>query len=113
MRISDWSSDVCSSDLLRTSFAKRTKEDGHRLIGITSATPAAGKSFLSMNLDSSLARVVDEPVFLVDHDIWRSSLADDIGLVPERGKIGRACGRERVCQAMQVSRGARQLKKNN
>src|SRR3546814_9578880 len=88
MRISDWSSDVCSSDLLRTSFAKRIKEDGHRLIGITSATPAAGKSFLSMNLASSLARVVDEPVFLVDLDIRRASLADEIGLVPERGIDG-------------------------
>ena len=72
-------------NLLRTSFAKRIKEDGHRLIGITSATPAAGKSFLSMNLASSLARVVDEPVFLVDLDIRRASLADEIGLVPERG----------------------------
>lgn len=72
-------------NLLRTSFAKKLKEDGHRLIGITSATPAAGKSFLSMNLASSLARVVEEPIFLVDLDIRRASLADEIGLVPEHG----------------------------
>src|SRR3546814_2219412 len=73
-------------NLLRTSFAKRIKEDGHRLIGITSATPAAGKSFLSMNLASSLARAVDAPVFLVDLYIRRASLADEIGLV----RLGRA-----------------------
>ena len=72
-------------NLLRTSFAKKLKEDGHRLVGITSATPAAGKSFLSMNLASSLARVVEEPVFLVDLDIRRASLAEEVGLVPERG----------------------------
>lgn len=72
-------------NLLRTSFAKKLKEEGHRLIGITSATPAAGKSFLSMNLASSLARVTEEPVFLVDLDIRRASLADEIGLVAERG----------------------------
>ena len=72
-------------NLLRTSFAKKLKEDGHRLIGITSATPAAGKSFLSMNLASSLSRVVEEPIFLVDLDIRRASLADEIGLVPEYG----------------------------
>ncbi|WP_156377460.1 MULTISPECIES: CpsD/CapB family tyrosine-protein kinase [unclassified Sphingopyxis] len=72
-------------NLLRTSFAKKLKEDGHRLVGITSATPAAGKSFLSMNLASSLARVIEEPVFLVDLDIRRASLAEEIGLVPERG----------------------------
>lgn len=72
-------------NLLRTSFAKKLKEDGHRLIGITSATPAAGKSFLSMNLASSLARVVDEPVFLVDLDIRRASLAAEVGLEVDRG----------------------------
>src|SRR3546814_15186695 len=92
MRISDWSSDVCSSDLpfnlLRTSFAKRIKEDGHRLIGITSATPAAGKSFLSMNLASPLARLVDEPVFLVALDIRPASPADELGLVTDRGNDG-------------------------
>lgn len=72
-------------NLLRTSFAKKLKEEGHRLIGVTSATPAAGKSFLSMNLASSLARVTEEPVFLVDLDIRRASLAEEIGLVAERG----------------------------
>lgn len=72
-------------NLLRTSFAKKLKEDGHRLIGITSATPAAGKSFLAMNLASSLARVTDQPVFLVDLDIRRASLAEEIGLEPEHG----------------------------
>jgi len=72
-------------NLLRTSFAKKLKEEGHRLIGITSATPAAGKSFLSMNLASSLARVIEEPLYLVDLDIRRASLAEEIGLVPDRG----------------------------
>lgn len=72
-------------NLLRTSFAKKLKEEGHRLVGITSATPAAGKSFLSMNLASSLARVVEEPVYLVDLDIRRASIAEEVGLVPELG----------------------------
>ncbi len=72
-------------NLLRTSFAKKLKEEGHRLVGVTSATPAAGKSFLSMNLASSLARVVEEPVYLVDLDIRRASLAEEIGLEPEFG----------------------------
>lgn len=72
-------------NLLRTSFAKKLKEEGHRLIGVTSATPAAGKSFLSMNLASSLARVVEEPVYLVDLDIRRASLAEEIGLEPDYG----------------------------
>lgn len=72
-------------NLLRTSFAKKLKEEGHRLVGITSATPAAGKSFLSMNLASSLARVIEEPVFLVDLDIRRASLAEELGLEADHG----------------------------
>lgn len=72
-------------NLLRTSFAKRLKEGGYRMVGITSATPAAGKSFLSMNLASSLARVSEEPVYLVDLDIRRASLASEVGFKPEHG----------------------------
>ncbi|MEH6757973.1 MAG: CpsD/CapB family tyrosine-protein kinase [Parasphingorhabdus sp.] len=71
--------------LLRTTLSKRLKEKNYRLVGITSATPAAGKSFLSMNLAASLAQVVDDPVFLVDLDLRRASLARDIGLDVNRG----------------------------
>lgn len=72
-------------NLLRTSLAKKTKEKGFRLVGTTSATPAAGKSYLSLNLASSLARVTEQPVFLVDLDMRRASLAEEIGLVTEQG----------------------------
>lgn len=72
-------------NLLRTSFAKKLREKNFRLVGITSATPGAGKSFLSMNLASSLARVTEGPVFLVDLDIRRASVAEELGLTPERG----------------------------
>ena len=71
--------------LLRTTLSKRLKEKNYRLVGITSATPAAGKSFLSMNLAASLARVVEPPVFLVDLDLRRASLASDIGMEVNRG----------------------------
>lgn len=69
-------------NLLRSSFAKKLKEGGHRLIGITSATPAAGKSFLTVNLGASLAIVSDDPVYLVDLDLRRASLASEIGFEP-------------------------------
>lgn len=72
-------------NLLRTSLSKKVKESGLRLVGVTSATPAAGKSYLSLNLASSLARVTDQPVFLVDLDIRRASLAEEIGLITEHG----------------------------
>lgn len=72
-------------NLLRTSLTKKVRETGHRLIGMTSATPAAGKSYLSLNLASSLARVTEQPVFLVDLDLRRASLAKEIGLPAEKG----------------------------
>jgi Mrp family chromosome partitioning ATPase len=72
-------------NLLRTSLAKRMKENELRLVGMTSATPAAGKSYLSLNLASSLARISDQPVFLVDLDMRRASLAEEIGLDVEHG----------------------------
>lgn len=71
--------------LLRTTLSKRLKEKNYRLVGITSATPAAGKTFLSLNLAASLARVVDDPVFLIDLDLRRASLAYEMDLVVERG----------------------------
>ena len=72
-------------NLLRTTFSKKLKEGGHRLIGLTSAAPAAGKTFISMNLASSLAQVAEEQVFLVDLDLRRASLAKDLGYEPPAG----------------------------
>lgn len=71
-------------NLLRTTFAKKIKAEGYRVIGITSAAPDAGKSFLTVNLGASLSFVSDGPVFLVDLDLRRASLASTIGLDPER-----------------------------
>ena len=70
-------------NLLRTTFAKKLKGDGCRVVGITSAAPDAGKSFLTVNLGASLSFVSDGPVFLVDLDLRRASLASTIGLDPE------------------------------
>ncbi|MGB5078346.1 MAG: CpsD/CapB family tyrosine-protein kinase [Sphingorhabdus sp.] len=72
-------------NLLRTTLAKRLKEKSYRLVGITSATPSAGKSFLSMNLAASLSRVSDDPVVLVDLDLRRASLAEEIGMEVDLG----------------------------
>lgn len=69
-----------SFNLLRTSLSKRLKAAGHRVIGVTSAAPEAGKSFLAINLGAALAQVSEGPIFLVDLDLRRASLAASIGL---------------------------------
>lgn len=72
-------------NLLRTTLAKRIKEKGHRLIGITSAAPSAGKSFLSLNLAAALSRVSEEDVVLVDLDLRRASIAEGVGMQVNSG----------------------------
>lgn len=68
-------------NLLRTNILKLLKVgDIPRLIGITSATPAAGKSFLCTNLALSLAKIADGPVILVDLDLRRGSIGSELSL---------------------------------
>jgi Mrp family chromosome partitioning ATPase len=72
-------------NLLRTRLSKLLPGPAARLIGITSATPAAGKSFISANLALSLAKVAEGPVILVDLDLRRGSVAVELGLEPAHG----------------------------
>lgn len=72
-------------NLMRTTLAKRLASANARLIGMTSATPAAGKTFLSINLAASLSRVVEAPVYLVDLDLRMAAMHSALGLQIERG----------------------------
>jgi protein-tyrosine kinase len=67
-------------NLLRTRLVNILEGHSPRLVGITSATPAAGKSFISTNLAMSLAKVAEGPVILVDLDLRRGSVAAELGL---------------------------------
>jgi len=71
-------------NLLRTRLVNILEGHSPRLVGITSATPAAGKSFISTNLAMSLAKVAEGPVILVDLDLRRGSVAAELGLDAER-----------------------------
>src|SRR3546814_6316539 len=85
MRISDWSSDVCSSDLMPAAFAEGGKHLVHRDLEAVRASPA--KRFEGSVADDPVepraeTRIPAERVDLSDH-------------APEQ--IGRASCRERVC----------------
>src|SRR3546814_99041 len=86
MRISDWSSDVCSSDLRKrfvdAYWIAETPDVLLRNAQLVADADAAGKSF-------NIATHVD----------------------PDRGEIGRASCRERVCQYVWISVVAGSLKK--
>ena len=72
-------------NLLRSQVARRMKAQGWKLIGITSATPNAGKSFLSANLAAALSQLSDTRVYLFDLDLRRATLAKVFGLAGEQG----------------------------
>src|SRR3546814_18541368 len=94
MRISDWSSDVCSSDLIAEEYRIVKRElirnfggvgnrpilpRGHRVL-IASANPGEGKTFSAVNLALSLAVEADHDVLLIDADIAKPSILPMLGL---------------------------------
>ena len=72
-------------NLLRTQVSKRCVQTGWKILGVTSAEPGAGKSFVSLNLAAALAVVEKRPVYLFDLDFCRASLARELGLEIEVG----------------------------
>jgi protein-tyrosine kinase len=71
-------------NLLRSQVTKRLSQDGMKVLGITSAAPNAGKSFISINLAAALSRM-DREVYLFDFDLRRGSIARELGLQSGRG----------------------------
>lgn len=90
-------------NLLRTRLTGLLEGPGPFLIGITSATPAAGKSFISTNLAISLAKVSEGEVILVDLDLRRGSVATELGLDVQHGGIGDVLRGEKALQEVGVS----------
>jgi protein-tyrosine kinase len=72
-------------NMVRTQLVKIIEAGNMKLIGITSATPDAGKSFIALNIAAAIARVSDDPVFLVDLDLRRGTIAAELGVEPELG----------------------------
>lgn len=72
-------------NLLRTQVLKEMREKGWKLLGVTSATPEAGKSFLAANLATAMAQLPDVRVYLFDLDLRRASLAEKFGITGEHG----------------------------
>ncbi len=72
-------------NLMRTKFTKQLDAHNISMIGITSPAPTAGKSCLSLNLAGAIARLNDVPVLLVDLDLRRGSVAENLGMDVQEG----------------------------
>src|SRR3546814_11934669 len=100
MRISDWSSDVCSSDLVRAGL--EGYGDRRRTIGV------AGRRHIKQAL-YAIQLLLD---YLSDILLQRRSFRPGI-CRPDREEIGRASFRESVCQYVYSSVVAVSFKKKN
>lgn len=69
-----------SFKLLRTTIARELPEERGAVIGITSPSPNAGKSFIACNLAASMSRIASNDVILVDLDLQRSTVSEMFAL---------------------------------
>jgi protein-tyrosine kinase len=71
-------------DSMRTKALRSLRAQGWSALGITSPTVGCGKTTVAMNLAFSLAQQADLRVVLVDVDLRRPSVAEELGLPGER-----------------------------
>lgn len=74
-------------NLIRSKLVALHRERGWRMIGVASATPNVGKSFLSANLAASLSRDPRFQTYLIDLDLRRGTIKDIFDLNPETDLI--------------------------
>ena len=72
-------------NLLRSQIVKIMKARGWKKIGVTSATPGVGKTFIACNLAASMSRVPDRQTLLFDLDLRRGSVATQYDLTDQQG----------------------------
>ncbi len=84
---------VIKRPLLRNATATGpTQIDDGNLIMVSSALPSEGKTFCAINLAISMAMELDYTVLLVDADVSRPSVLNQLGLPPERGLMDALAG---------------------
>ncbi|MEM6409619.1 MAG: CpsD/CapB family tyrosine-protein kinase [Pseudomonadota bacterium] len=66
--------------LLRTVLSRRLKDTDARVIGVTSASPNVGKSFVASNLAAAMSQLSSIRTVLLDLDLQRPTLADLFGI---------------------------------
>lgn len=68
-----------SINLLRSQVIRLVEEGSGRLLGVTSATPAVGKTFVTLNLAAALSQLTGHKVLLCDLDLRRGSVIKALG----------------------------------
>lgn len=74
-----------SFNLIRARLLELQMKRGWRMIGVVSATPNVGKSFIAANVAASLSRDPRFQTYVVDVDLRRASLSAVFGIEPDNG----------------------------
>jgi protein-tyrosine kinase len=74
-------------DMLRTQVLQSMDVKEQKVLGITSPTPACGKTLTTLNLALSIARQPERSVVLVDLDLQKPQLAGCLGLTAAEGGV--------------------------
>ena len=61
--------------LMRSQITRQMEEREIKLIGVTSAAPNVGKTFVASNMAAALSRIADFDVYLIDLDLHRPAVA--------------------------------------
>lgn len=72
-----------SFNLIRSKLVQLRRERGWRMLGVTSATPNVGKSFVSANLAAAMSRDPRFQTYLLDLDLRRGTIKDIFGIEPD------------------------------
>lgn len=72
-----------SFNLIRSKLVSLRREHGWRMLGVVSATPNVGKSFVSANLAAALSRDPRFQTYLLDLDLRRGTIKEIFGIEPD------------------------------
>lgn len=89
-----------SFDMLRTQVLQSMDMKSWQIVGVTSPTAGCGKSVISVNLALSIARQQERAVLLVDMDLQKPRVADNLGLTCEQGLLSVLEGKTSLSNAM-------------
>src|SRR3546814_20030671 len=106
MRISDWSSDVCSSDLPRVATSSPLRSSVSPWLKMMAPAAPAAAALLAFCPNGQVPRCIKAMA-----PAGKPAKASDSQTQVEVLQIGRASCRERVCQYVYISVGAVLLKK--
>jgi protein-tyrosine kinase len=89
-----------SFDMLRTQVLQSMDMKSWQIIGVTSPTAGCGKSVISVNLALSIARQQERAVLLVDMDLQKPRIAENLGLSCDQGMLSVLEGRTKLSNAL-------------